>query len=102
MRHIRNPGRIFSASFYALAACTLTACGGGDGMVGGPRMVILSSFGSGGADYFSPSSQLVQGSDGNFYGTAIGGSHLDGVVFKVTPAGVQTVLHTFDRSTGDG
>jgi len=65
-------------------------------------MVILSSFGNGDADGISPSSKLVQASDGNFYGTAIGGSHLDGVVFKVTPAGVQTVLHTFDRSTGDG
>jgi uncharacterized repeat protein (TIGR03803 family) len=37
---------------------------------------------------------LVQGTDGNFYGT--GG----GIVFKITPAGKLTVLHNFDGTTG--
>ena len=45
---------------------------------------------------------LVQGRDGNFYGTASGGGQLScfldpgcGTVFKLTPAGTLTVLHTF-------
>jgi uncharacterized repeat protein (TIGR03803 family) len=48
---------------------------------------------------FSPSG-LVQGTDGNFYGTTKErGSNARGTVFKVTPAGVVTVLVNF---TGNG
>jgi uncharacterized repeat protein (TIGR03803 family) len=44
----------------------------------------------------SPEAGLVQGPDGNFYGTTHtgGGSNL-GTIFKVTPAGVLTTLFTF-------
>ena len=45
---------------------------------------------------------LVQASDGNFYGLALGGADGDGVVFKVTPAGAYTLLHTFTDSATDG
>jgi uncharacterized repeat protein (TIGR03803 family) len=39
---------------------------------------------------------LVQGTDGNFYGTTSGGGvHNVGTVFKLTPEGVETVLYTF-------
>jgi uncharacterized repeat protein (TIGR03803 family) len=37
---------------------------------------------------------LIQGTDGNFYGTAAGGLG-SGVVFKVTPSGDYTTLHRF-------
>jgi uncharacterized repeat protein (TIGR03803 family) len=41
-------------------------------------------------------SSLVQGRDGNFYGTSNnGGTYGDGTVFKVTPAGVLTTLYNF-------
>ena len=47
-----------------------------------------------------PMAKLVQGSDGNFYGTtSIGAANGDGTVFKLTPAGVLTTLVEF---TGDG
>jgi uncharacterized repeat protein (TIGR03803 family) len=42
---------------------------------------------------------LVQGTNGNFYGlTFIGGADNDGIVFKLTSAGVLTVLHNFCSS----
>jgi uncharacterized repeat protein (TIGR03803 family) len=46
---------------------------------------------------------LIQASDGNFYGTASeGGTDTDGTVYKLTPAGVFTLLHTFTGTTTDG
>ena len=43
---------------------------------------------------------MTVGSDGNFYGTgAEGGAHDAGTIFKITPAGQLTVLHTFDAGT---
>jgi uncharacterized repeat protein (TIGR03803 family) len=45
---------------------------------------------------------LVQGTDGNFYGTTEdGGAHGFGSVFKVTPGGTLTILHSFSN-TPDG
>jgi uncharacterized repeat protein (TIGR03803 family) len=39
---------------------------------------------------------LIQGTDGNFYGTtSAGGSHNVGTIFEMTPAGVLTTLHNF-------
>jgi uncharacterized repeat protein (TIGR03803 family) len=39
---------------------------------------------------------IIQGSDGNFYGTTVqGGANKLGVVFKLTPAGALTVLYNF-------
>lgn len=50
---------------------------------------------------------LVQGSDGNFYGTTYQGGDLTcgapygcGTVFKVTPAGTLTTLHNFETKDG--
>jgi uncharacterized repeat protein (TIGR03803 family) len=52
-----------------------------------------------------PCAGLVQGKDGNFYGTTAGGGNAGavcngtlgcGVIFKITPAGKFTVLHTFN------
>ena len=53
-----------------------------------------------------PNGGLVQGGDGNFYGTSVGfaglpyGSPPPGTVFRITPAGVFTTLYNF--SSGDG
>jgi uncharacterized repeat protein (TIGR03803 family) len=39
---------------------------------------------------------LVEGSDGNFYGTTVtGGKHSYGTVFRITPTGVLTTLYNF-------
>ena len=43
-----------------------------------------------------PYAGLVQGSDGNFYGTTIaGGANSEGTVFKITPSGTLTTLYSF-------
>lgn len=44
---------------------------------------------------------LVQAANGNFYGTTIGGgANFDGTVFKITPGGTLTTLHSFDGTDG--
>jgi uncharacterized repeat protein (TIGR03803 family) len=47
------------------------------------------------ADGFGPHGALLQGSDGNFYGTTFGGIYGGGTLFKITAAGVLTTLHSF-------
>jgi uncharacterized repeat protein (TIGR03803 family) len=47
-----------------------------------------------------PAAALVQGYDGNFYGTTSGGEASDGTAFKLTPAGVMTIVGYFDLATG--
>ncbi|MGH9430135.1 MAG: choice-of-anchor tandem repeat GloVer-containing protein [Terriglobia bacterium] len=51
-----------------------------------------------------PTAPLVQGADGNFYGTTFEGGTccggLAGTVFKITSSGVFTSLHDFDTTDG--
>jgi len=79
---------------------------------------VLYSFGSTSTDAMQPSGLLIQGSDGNFYGTTeVGGlpdcnfgnaaTHTSdvigcGTVYKITSAGEETVLHLFTPASGDG
>jgi uncharacterized repeat protein (TIGR03803 family) len=47
-------------------------------------------------DGYFPQAGLVQGTDGNFYGTsAIGGEQSGGNIFQLTPDGALTVLYSF-------
>jgi len=63
---------------------------------------VLHAF-AGGSDGAAPQTPLLQGHDGNFYGTTpLGGASSAGTLFKVTPAGAETVLHAFTASTTDG
>ncbi len=57
---------------------------------------------SGGADGGSPDAALLVGSDGSFYGTtATGGSNGGyGTVFRLTPGGTLTTLHSFNLTDG--
>jgi uncharacterized repeat protein (TIGR03803 family) len=55
----------------------------------------------GGADGQQPYAGLVQGSDGNFYGTTFSGGYGNrGTVFKITPSGTLTTLHIFCLQSG--
>jgi uncharacterized repeat protein (TIGR03803 family) len=58
----------------------------------------LYSFGAmpGGLDGESPQAALVQGADGNLYGTASGGGRYgDGTIFKITTSGKFTLVYSF-------
>jgi uncharacterized repeat protein (TIGR03803 family) len=74
---------------------------------------VLYSFGTNAADGQAPSGALVQGIDGNFYGlTSAGGSTPTGssatpncncgTIFRITPAGEETVLYSFGTSANVG
>ena len=57
----------------------------------GTSMLSLYWF-TGGADGYNPYGALVQGTDGNFYGTTVtgGANKIGGTVYRITPAGTLT------------
>jgi uncharacterized repeat protein (TIGR03803 family) len=60
---------------------------------------ILHLFAGGPNDGANPS-VLIQGQDGNFYGTTSnGGANYRGTAFKLTPEGVETILYSFGAGT---
>lgn len=55
---------------------------------------------NGATDGGTPTGELIKGFDGNFYGmTNTGGSTGYGTIFKLTPAGVYTVMRSFTYAT---
>lgn len=63
---------------------------------------ILWSFGNG-ADGANPLAGVVRDAAGNLYGTTeYGGAFGYGTVFKLTPSGAETILHSFDLNGTDG
>jgi uncharacterized repeat protein (TIGR03803 family) len=84
---------------------TSSNCGGGCGTVfkitPAGTLTTLHSFDL--TDGAYPEGALVQGTDGNFYGTTNGGVIDNGTVFTITPGGMLTTLHSFSRwSDGAG
>jgi uncharacterized repeat protein (TIGR03803 family) len=53
-----------------------------------------------GSDGINPWTGVVVGTDGDLYGTAQGGKHSSGVLFKITPTGTETVLYNFCSLSG--
>ena len=66
----------------------------------GGALTTLHSFDS--TDGANPSGGLVQAPDGSFYGTTYAGGIFgsSGTVFKISPGGTLTPLHSFDASDG--
>jgi uncharacterized repeat protein (TIGR03803 family) len=98
-------------NFYGVAgwggittgACGSSGCGTIFKMTTGGTVAVLHTFS--GPDGIYPNG-LIEGSDGNFYGTAANGGGSGsacgcGTIFKITPAGVFTTLHKFGGA-GEG
>jgi len=91
-------GKLGSAK---LACIVLMFCGAAVIASSAQTFTSLVSFdvANGSAPYYTT---LVQGFDGNFYGTTSqGGTGNYGTVFRITPAGTLTTLHSFDDTDGD-
>ena len=75
-------------------------------MTPGGTFSVLHIF-TGSSDGGSPEAALIQATDGNFYGTThFGGLHAGsfggGTIFKMTPDGTVTTLHTFTNGLDGG
>jgi uncharacterized repeat protein (TIGR03803 family) len=80
-------GANINTSFGAVFKVTLS----------GQESLVYTFQGLSASDGQVPEAGLIQGVDGNFYGTTSeGGSGISGTVFKLTPGGVETVLSNFN------
>ena len=78
-------------------------CGTAFRMTPEGNVTLLHSFGSDAKDGILPAGPLVEAADGNFYGaTQIGGEFGAGALFRMTPAGEVTTVHSFGRVIEDG
>jgi uncharacterized repeat protein (TIGR03803 family) len=70
--------------------------------IASPAQTVTTLINFDGTDGANPATgSLVQGIDGNFYGTTSrGGASGFGTVFKITPGGTLTTLHSFDGADG--
>ncbi|PYX30259.1 MAG: hypothetical protein DMG77_10080 [Acidobacteria bacterium] len=66
----------------------------------GTYTLLYSFHDVGGSDGINPWTGLASGTDGNLYGTAQGGTHGGGVLFKITPSGTESVLYNFCSVSG--
>jgi len=65
-------------------------------------ITVLHTFKGYPTDGYRPIGILVQGTDGNFYGTTYrGGVNNEGSVFKITPSGAYTLLYSFKFVNGN-
>ncbi len=91
---------LWKAMFFICALC-------GFGVIDSPAQTFTTLLNFDGTNGGLPLySSLVQGTDGNFYGTSeVGGTSTNctvgcGTVFKITPAGTLTTLHNFESTDG--
>ncbi len=69
----------------------------------GATLTTLHLFGSSGStDGQYPYGVGILGSDGNYYGTTYdGGANGDGIVYKITPSGTESVIYAFGATASD-
>ncbi len=99
---MRTSGPLLSAnSRFAKMAYVLLSCAAMATASPAQTLTTLHSFAGRPNDGADPYAGLVQGADGNFYGTTyFGGANNDGTVFRITPSGSVTILHSFAGSDG--
>jgi uncharacterized repeat protein (TIGR03803 family) len=92
-----SAGTLFGVADLGNAKC---GCGTVYALNSSGRELGVYAF-TGGNDGANPTGDLVRDSHGNLYGAASGGGKLrNGVVFKVSRTGKETVLHNFNGSDG--
>jgi uncharacterized repeat protein (TIGR03803 family) len=86
--------------------CVTTGCGTVFAITSGGDLTTLHDFT--GTDGLNPSGALIQGTDGNFYGTTEEGGPQNskctfgcGTIFQITPEGGFSTLHTFSGPDGE-
>ena len=94
----------FYGTTYIGGSTFVNGSNSGDGTVFKmtPAGVLTSLVSFDGPNGVNPQGGLVQGSDGNFYGTTLDGGSGYGTIFKITPMGVLTTLVSFDGADGSG
>ena len=107
---IDSSGNLWGTTVAGSASCAVdTGDGGCDTAPGavfklspdGSTETVMASFT--GTNGSKPVGGLVQDSAGNFWGvTTYGGTYGQGTVFKMTPSGTLTVVHSFTSSGNDG
>jgi uncharacterized repeat protein (TIGR03803 family) len=103
-----NPHELFQATDGNLYGTTSTGGTFGSGQIFTLTLdgtfAVVYSFNSG-PEGTGPAAALLQGNDGNFYGTTASGGgppNSGGAVFSMTPDGTVTTLHAFPGSGTDG
>jgi uncharacterized repeat protein (TIGR03803 family) len=91
-----------NGTFYGVAYTGSGTGGGVFKLTPGGVFTALHDFVGGATDGINPSG-FTQGTDGNFYGvTQNGGVNNQGTIYKITPAGTFTLLHSFNINTDGG
>jgi len=81
------------------SSCAFGSCGTIFKITPSGKLTSLHSFD--GTDGANLQAALVQGTDGNFYGTTYGGGEFgDGTIFQITPSGTLTSLYSFSSDNG--
>ena len=102
MRQIKQGASVSKLSWWKTACAVALLCAAAAIASPAQNFTTLVNFnGTKGAQPYLMS--LVQGTDGNLYGTtSVRGANDLGTVFKVTPTGTQTTLHSFAGYPTDG
>jgi uncharacterized repeat protein (TIGR03803 family) len=91
-------GNFYGTTFYGGIHCS--TCGTVFEITPTGQFTTLHSFCTQCFDGYQPQAGLVLANDGNFYGTTTqGGAMKQGIVFKMTPGGAGSLLHSFCSQT---
>ena len=99
-------GNFYGTTSLGGANCAPSGCGTVFKITAAGTLTTLHSFAGYPTDGAAPEAGLVQATDGNFYGIAqsggvnCAGSSGCGTIFKISPNGTLTTLHSFDVTDG--
>ncbi len=101
-----NWSKLSKLNLWKVAVSLLALCGATAINLSAQTLTTLHTFAGYSTDGASPYAGLVQATDGNFYGTTYAGGTSGncqggcGTVFRITPGGTLTTLHSFDWYDG--